>query len=103
MGIWIDGRRMCEEDLAVSGDLRRLGAAVMLIGRDLPENAGDLVLQLPQVPPQWQFVIDPIPAQLAAERLARLSAVDCDSFRLCLYIVEDDGGLLRERVGSAEE
>jgi hypothetical protein len=41
-------------------------------------------------------MIDAIPAQLAAERLARLSGVDCDSFRLCSYIVEDDGGLLPE-------
>ena len=36
---------------------------------------------------------------VAAERLARLSAVDCDSFRLCSYIVEDEWGLLHEEVG----
>jgi glucosamine--fructose-6-phosphate aminotransferase (isomerizing) len=99
-GIWIDGRQMRGQDLAVAWDLRRLGAAVMLIGQDLPEDAGDLVLQLPEVPPEWQFLIDAIPAQLAAERLARLSGVDCDSFRLCSYIVEDDWGLLHEKVGA---
>jgi len=96
-GIWIDGRRMREEDLAVARDLRRLGAAVMLIGQELPEDAGDLVLQLPEMLPEWQFLIDAIPAQLAAEQMARLSNVDCDSFRFCSYIVEDDYGLLHEK------
>ena len=98
-GMWIDGQRMREEDLAVARDLRRLGASVMLIGQGLPEDAGDLVLTLPEFPPEWQFLIDAIPAQLAAERLSRLSGVDCDSFRLCSYIVEDDGGLLHEKAG----
>jgi hypothetical protein len=42
------------------------------------------------------FVIDIMPARLAAERLARLSGADCDSFRLCSYIVEDEYGLLRD-------
>jgi len=96
LGIWIDGRRMREEDLAVARDLGRLGASVMLIGQNLPDDAADLVLHIPEVSPEWQFLIDAIPAQFAAERLARLSGVDCDSFRLCSYIVEDDGGLLQE-------
>jgi glutamine---fructose-6-phosphate transaminase (isomerizing) len=95
-GVWIDGRDMREQDLAVARDLRRLGASVMLIGQDLPEQGGDLVLQLPHIPPEWQFLIDIIPAQLAAERLAQLSGVDCDSFRICRYIVEDEHGLLPE-------
>ena len=90
---------MRAQDLAVARDLRRLGASVMLIGQELPQDAGDLVFQLPAVPPGWQFLIDIIPAQLAAERLARLSGVDCDSFRLCSYIVEDEYGLLREEAG----
>ena len=71
-----------------------LGASVMLIGQDLSEGAADLVFQLPQVLAAWQFMIEIIPAQLAAERLSRLSGVDCDSFKLCSFIVEDDSGLL---------
>ena len=39
-------------------------------------------------------MIDILPAQLSAEYLARLSGVDCDSFRLCSYIVEDEYGLI---------
>jgi len=99
-GVWIDGRTMREQDLAVVRDLGRLGASVMLIGQELPEDAADLVLQLPRVPAEWQFLIDIIPAQFAAERLAGLSGVDCDSFRLCSFIVEDEYGLLKEEVAT---
>jgi len=93
-GIWIDGAQMREQDLAVARDLRKLGASVMLIGQNLPDDAGDLVFQLPAIPVGWQFLIDIIPAQLVAERLAELSGVDCDTFRLSSFIVEDEGGLL---------
>jgi len=98
-GIWIDSARMREQDLAVARDLRQLGASVMLIGQNLPADAGDLVFQLPATPPEWQFLIDIIPAQLTAERLSRLSGVDCDTFRLCSFIVEDEGGLLPKEAG----
>jgi glucosamine--fructose-6-phosphate aminotransferase (isomerizing) len=93
-GIWIDGTRMREQDLALARDLRKLGARVMLIGQRLPDDAGDLVFQLPEIPSEWQFLIDIIPAQLVAERLARVSGSDPDTFRLCSFVVEDDGGLL---------
>jgi glutamine---fructose-6-phosphate transaminase (isomerizing) len=95
-GIWIDAERMRGQDLAVARDLRKLGASVMLIGQNIPEDAGDLVFQLPSVPPGWQFLIDIIPAQLAAEKLAQLSGVDSDTFRYCSFIVEDEYGLLQE-------
>jgi len=98
-GVWIDGVLLREQDLAVASDLRKLGARVMLIGQKLPDDAGDLLFQLPAIPAEWQFLIDIIPAQLAAERLARLSGVDCDSFRLSSYIVEDQGGLLPKKAG----
>jgi glucosamine--fructose-6-phosphate aminotransferase (isomerizing) len=93
-GMWIDAAQMREQDLAVARDLRQLGASVLLIGQNLPRDAADLVFQLPAIPPAWQFLIDIIPAQLAAERLSRLSGVDCDSFRLCSFVVEDEYGLL---------
>ena len=102
-GMWIDRERVRAQDLAVARDLRKLGASVMLIGQDLPKDAGDLVFQLPAVPRDWQFLIDIIPAQLAAERLARLSGVDCDSFRYCSFIVEDEYGLLSEEAGTPKD
>lgn len=99
-GIWIDGERMREQDLALARDLRKLGARVMLIGQKLPEDAGDLVFQLPRIASDWQFLIDIIPAQLVAERLARLSGADPDTFRLCSFVVEDEAGLLGENTGT---
>jgi glutamine---fructose-6-phosphate transaminase (isomerizing) len=93
-GMWIDGAKMREQDLAVARDLRELGARVMLIGQRLPDDAGDLVFKLPEIPSEWQFLIDIIPAQLVAERLARLSGSDPDTFKLCSFVVEDESGLL---------
>jgi glucosamine--fructose-6-phosphate aminotransferase (isomerizing) len=96
-GMWIDQSQMRDQDLAVAYDLRELGASVMLVGENLPQDAADLVCQLPSSPPHWQFVIDVLPVQLAAERLSRLAGVDCDSFRICSYVVEDEHGLLRKK------
>src|SRR6266849_8343439 len=95
-GIWIDGAKMREQDLAVARDLRKLGTRVMLIGQRLPDDAGDLVFNLPEIPAPWQFLIDIIPAQLVAERLARLSESDPDKFNLSKFVVEDESGLLPE-------
>lgn len=94
VGMWIDGAHQRGQDLAVARDLRQLGARVMLIGQQLSNDAGDLVLHLPEISAEWQFLIDIIPVQLVAEHLSRLSGVDCDSFRHCSYIVEDEFGLL---------
>jgi fructoselysine-6-P-deglycase FrlB-like protein len=93
-GIWLDATKMREQDLALARDLRTLGSRVMLIGQRLPEDAGDLVFQLPEIPSGWQFLIDIIPAQLVAERLARLSGSDPDTFKLSSFVVEDESGLL---------
>ena len=97
--MWIDGAWMRDQDLAIARDLKRLGSQVMLIGQNLPVDAAALTFQMPEIPPHWQFLLDMIPAQLAAERLSRLSNVDCDVFRYCSFIVEDDHGLLK--TGSA--
>jgi glucosamine--fructose-6-phosphate aminotransferase (isomerizing) len=94
VGMWLDGGKMREEDILLAADLRQLGAKVMLIGQGVEPGMADLALCLPFIPPAWQFLIDSFPVQLAAERFARLRGVDCDSFRICSYIVETEGGLL---------
>src|SRR5262245_4485859 len=94
--LWLDQQYLRAEDLKVADDLRKLGARVMLIGERLPAQTGDLDISLPSSPQGWQFLVDIIPAQLAAERLARLRGVDCDSLRYCSYIVEDEGGIIQE-------
>jgi glucosamine--fructose-6-phosphate aminotransferase (isomerizing) len=95
--LWIDQALMREQDLSVAHDLRELGASVMLIGENLSPSAADLVCELPKSPLHWQFVVDVLPIQLAAERLSRMSGVDCDSFRICSYVVEDEHGLLGKK------
>ena len=93
-GIWLDAARMREQDLATARDLQKLGASVMLIGQGIPASAADLVFELPKIAGEWQFLVDCMPAQLAAEHLARVSGVDSDTFRLCSFVVEDEAGLL---------
>ena len=95
-GVFIDPLTMRAQDLAVADDLRSLSASVMLIGQRIPEGLWHLVFQLPDLPPNSQFAVDIVPVQIAVEQLARLSGVDCDSFRGCSYIVEDEHGLLKE-------
>jgi glucosamine--fructose-6-phosphate aminotransferase (isomerizing) len=91
--LWLDSEKMRQQDLELAKDLHEQGAKVLAVGQDLPSDAADLVLQLPAIPPEWQFVLDIIPLQIAAERLAQLRQVDCDSFRFCSYIIETEGGL----------
>ncbi len=92
---WIDATYTRESDLAVARDLTWLGSPVMLIGQNLPEDVATLTFQLPMIPREWQFLVDVIPAQLAGERLSRLSSVNCDVFRYCSFVVEHDYGLLK--------
>ena len=94
VAMWLDGEKLHAEDLALAADLRQNGCRVFLIGQGVKQTAADLVITLPPIPPGWQFLIDIIPAQIAAERLSRLRGVDCDTFRLCPYIVERAGGLV---------
>lgn len=94
-GIWLDQHLLREEDLTLAADLRDLGACVMLVGENLPTDLAQLTLQTPAAPRGWQFLLDIMPVQLAAERFSHLCGVDCDSFRLCTYIVEKEGGIIQ--------
>jgi glucosamine--fructose-6-phosphate aminotransferase (isomerizing) len=91
VGLWIDPERRRDEDLAMARELGELGAQVLLVGQDLPDEGRSF--RLPAVDPGWQFLLDAVPLQLAAERAARARGVDCDTFRLCSYVVETSEGL----------
>jgi glucosamine--fructose-6-phosphate aminotransferase (isomerizing) len=92
--VWIEKEKSRIQDLALTQDLRKLGVKVLAIGQDLPPNAGDLVLEIPSIPAEWQFLLDIVPIQMVSECLARFGNQNCDEFRLCSYIVEDEGGLI---------
>jgi glucosamine--fructose-6-phosphate aminotransferase (isomerizing) len=94
IALCIDRETLRTQDLALAKDLRRLGVKVLLIGQHLPPDAGDLVLQIPAIRREWQFLLDIIPIQMTAEVLAQANHQDCDTFRLCQYIVEDEGGII---------
>jgi len=91
--LWVDGELMRDQDLKLAREIRDAGGRVIVIGQDVPPQTGNLVFRLPSVPNKWQFLIDVFPAQLSAEHLSRLRGVNCDSFRLCPYIIESEEGL----------
>jgi glucosamine--fructose-6-phosphate aminotransferase (isomerizing) len=102
IGLWLDRDLMRAQDLALARDLKHYGAKVLLIGQDLPSDSADVVLNLPFVPAPWQFLLDIIPMQIAAELLSHKNSQDCDSFRICSYIVEEEGGLIPENKRSIQ-
>lgn len=99
VAMWLDKDHQRDNDLLLARDLRTLGANVLLIGQAIENAPSALFLALPAIPSEWRFVIDIMPLQIAAERLARLGGQDCDSFRVCSYIVTDEGGLLPSNAG----
>lgn len=94
IALCIDRETLRTQDLALAKDLRQLGVKVLSIGQNLPPDSGDLVLQLPAIKREWQFLLDIIPIQMTAEVLAQVNHQDSDTFRLCQYIVEDEGGII---------
>jgi fructoselysine-6-P-deglycase FrlB-like protein len=99
IGLWLQGDIMREEDLQLAADLREAGASVLLVGSKLSDVTADLALDLPLTPAGWEFLIDIIPLQLAAEFSAGHHNEDCDAFRFCPYIIEKEGGLVGGRTG----
>lgn len=99
IGLCLQDSIMWQEDLLLALDLQKAGASVLLAGPNLPNNAADLVFDLPTVPQGWQFLMDIIPFQLAAEFVAKSGGEDCDTFRFCPYVIEEESGLIGGRTG----
>lgn len=91
--IWLDQKALRREDQSLIAGLRAAGAKVMAIGNQIAGAGADLALDVPSAPPGWQFLVDIFPAQLASEQLARLRGEDCDTFRFCAYVIEDESGI----------
>ena len=65
--MWIDAGKLRTQDLSLAADLRGRGVKTLLVGQNLPENAADLVFNVPAMPPGWQFLVDTMPTQVASE------------------------------------
>jgi hypothetical protein len=95
--------RLLDDILREPGELSKSLAYAFGQGRSPLPAASDLVLNLPSISAPWQFLLDILPDQLAAECLAQRNSQDCDSFRICSYIVEEEGGLLPEKKSGSRE
>jgi fructoselysine-6-P-deglycase FrlB-like protein len=99
IGLWLQSEIMRQEDLQLVAELREAGGSTLLVGSKLPDVTADLALDLPLMPQGWEFLIDIIPLQLAAEFSAVHHHEDCDAFRFCPYVIEEEGGLVGGRTG----
>jgi glutamine---fructose-6-phosphate transaminase (isomerizing) len=91
--IWLDQKALRMEDQSLIAGLRSAGAKVMAIGNQIAGSGADLALEVPSAPHGWQFLVDILPAQLASEQLARLRGEDCDRFRFCANVIENESGI----------
>lgn len=93
VALWIDPTRSRERDLRLAAELRNRKVNLMLIGQALERDTRDFVLSLPEIPGDWQFLIDIIPLQIAAELYGHLRGYDCDRFLVSSYVIQSDDGL----------
>jgi glucosamine--fructose-6-phosphate aminotransferase (isomerizing) len=93
VGLWIDSQAARGYDFSLLADLQQQGILTLTLGTGLPAELKGLVLDIPDIQPSFQPLVNIIPLQLAAERLAGLKGEDCDSFRFCDFIIDREGGL----------
>lgn len=91
--LWVDQTALRNEEQSLIADMRAAGAKVMAIGNGIAEIGADLAIEVPAAPAGWQFLVDILPAQLAAERLASLRGEDGDTFKFCAYVIENEAGI----------
>lgn len=93
IGIWIDNQIAREYDFKLVNDISAQGIQLLTIGNNLPVELKGLKIEMPEISYSFQPVINIIPMQLAADKLAGIKGEDCDSFRFCNFVVEHEGGL----------
>lgn len=83
-----------EYDLALAEDIQKTGARCLIIGTDLQQVPfSGLTVELPPIAPDWQPILDVIPAQIGAYEHALSWGKDPDAFTYCPYVISTEGGL----------
>lgn len=93
IAVWMEEGIVRKHDTALVNDLVSKGVKLLMIGSNLPADTGAERIELPAMPGFFSPVINVIPIQLAAEKLARSKNIDPDNFYYCNFIVESEGGL----------
>ncbi len=93
MAVWLENNTAREHDVQLANDLVAKKVNVLTIGQELPGQLNGHKISVPPCPWLFSPVINIIPLQLAAEKLARMKGVDPDVFFYCNFIVESEGGL----------
>jgi len=83
-----------EHDLALAESIQGTGARCMVISTGLRQTPfSGLTVELPPIAPDWQPIIDVIPAQIGAYEHALSWDKNPDAFTYCPYVVSTEGGL----------
>lgn len=93
IAVWLDSGVVRKHDIALVNDLVSKGVKVLVIGNGLEGEIAAEKIQVPEAPGFFSPVINIVPMQLAAEKLARSNNIDPDNFYYCNFIVETEGGL----------
>jgi glucosamine--fructose-6-phosphate aminotransferase (isomerizing) len=93
IAIWLENKSARDYDVKLVNDLRGKGVNTVAIGYNLPRELKGYKIEIPAIPYFFSAVVNIIPMQMAAEKLARMKEVDPDSFLFCNFVVELEGGL----------
>lgn len=79
VAIWLDNRIAREDDVQLVHHLVERGVNVLTIGHHLPQNLKGHILEIPECPRLFRPIINIIPIQLAAVKLASMKGMDPDN------------------------
>lgn len=96
--IWLENALARNHDIALIHDLYDKGVDVVTIGSQLTDEVKGKKIEIPSLPgllgaDLFTPVINIIPVQMMAEKLARTKGEDPDHFTFCNFVVEREGGL----------
>jgi glucosamine--fructose-6-phosphate aminotransferase (isomerizing) len=94
VAIWLDNRIAREHDIELVHNLVERGVNVLTIGQYLPQNLKGYVVEIPECPRPFRPVINIIPIQLAAVKLASMKGVDPDNSYYRNFNIPPDGEII---------